>query len=133
MELIQFKQSSVIPKSTSLQEANAFTGWQDVVVDGVYKKILDYHGPASNFGYHDRVHIYRYFVASYSHLNDRVYITDRNDKIFSKAEIEESLSGYFPEFYVNMFECICRNAAEFEDKQLKMLSHLADVFDFPRH
>ncbi|KAK2378183.1 hypothetical protein QL285_078767 [Trifolium repens] len=113
------------------------------VVDSVYKKILDYDGPttsnddesaahakfkASNFGYHNRVDICRFFVAAYSHLNDYMYKTDRK----KRAEIEETLSGYFPKFYVIMFECLCRNAETLEDKALKMISHLADVSDFPR-
>ncbi|PNX58765.1 hypothetical protein L195_g059352, partial [Trifolium pratense] len=31
-----------------LEDANLFSNWNDVVVDGIYKKILDYHGPTTS-------------------------------------------------------------------------------------
>lgn len=72
------------------------------VVDSVYKKILDYDGPttsnddesaahakfkASNFGYHNRVDICRFFVAAYSHLNDYMYKTDRKKRFLAGLKL----------------------------------------------
>jgi hypothetical protein len=34
-----------------LEKADAFTNWTSVVVDGIYKKILDYHGPTTSNAY----------------------------------------------------------------------------------
>ncbi|MCI94176.1 hypothetical protein A2U01_0115474, partial [Trifolium medium] len=31
-----------------LEDAGVFAYWRGVVVDGVYKKILDYHGPTTS-------------------------------------------------------------------------------------
>ncbi|KAL8106110.1 uncharacterized protein LOC141676531 [Apium graveolens] len=82
-------------------------------------------------GYHERADICRFFVASYMHVNDYMYLNDRRFKPLRRAEIEAALSTYFPFFYVDMFECLCKRAGELGDEVLKVVSSLGNASDFP--
>ncbi|KAL6536444.1 hypothetical protein OROGR_013016 [Orobanche gracilis] len=57
--------------------------------------------------YKRQIDIVLYFCAVYTHINQREYKVARLGKRFPDKQIESDLSNFFPNFYVDMFYCLC--------------------------
>ncbi|KAL6507591.1 hypothetical protein OROGR_023786 [Orobanche gracilis] len=101
----------------ALERLRVFVDWVDKPT-GVYLQVLRYFQNKSKkkkkgnlqqkkkLLYEKKVDIVRFYVATYTHVNDMCYKKFR-PKRFEENEIEDTLRRYFPTFYVDMYECIC--------------------------
>ncbi|XP_074286899.1 uncharacterized protein LOC141612088 [Silene latifolia] len=91
-----------------LQTLGLFKNWNTVIVEGVYHKVLDKPNKSGYLSkYRTSVDIVRFFYAVYTHINEKEYKDLRGKKKLTDEQIEEALMGYFPNFYSDMFKCLC--------------------------
>lgn len=111
-----------------LSERCWFLNWHETPED-VFCELMKY----SRAGYHDRSDIFRFFSASYGHVNDRKYEKYRFGKKYKDAEIEDVLRNYFPDFYVKMWECLLHCAEKSVNAKDDVLrkEHLMKVSNIP--
>ncbi|XP_021720257.1 uncharacterized protein LOC110687919 [Chenopodium quinoa] len=107
-----FKLRNLVKQKTAkirsrLDSLDYFITWWDNLSD-VYQ--LVYVAAAKrkmNKPYKQNVDIVRYFGAVYTHINEYEYKAARKHKRFTDEKIESDLAKIFPNFYVNMFYCLC--------------------------
>ncbi|KAL6508626.1 hypothetical protein OROGR_023337 [Orobanche gracilis] len=76
--------------------------------------------------YETSVDIIRFYNAVYTHIKDSEYRIDKK-VVLSDAKIEADLSNFYPKFYTDMFEAICRyvwqNGEKFDSTILREISN----------